>query len=154
MTAFCARAFSLLILLLLLCFWVFPSSSCLPQRKKKCFFMFSYSSFIVSILRVFNPFLVDCFVFKSLKQSPGFIPLLLKESLRCSFCLSLEQLERCRKNGIHRDFSTNPVLLTSTMCCPWWGCVKRLHRPWLKRVEHWGHLRTSWLQILMAVSNG
>lgn len=74
--------------------------------------MFSYTSFIVSILRVFNPFLVDCFVFKSLKQSPGFTPLLLKESLRCSFCLSLEQLEGCRKNGIHRDFSTNPVLHT------------------------------------------
>lgn len=124
-------------------------------KKNKCFFfMFSYSSFIVSVLRVFNPFLVDCVVFKSLKQSPSFIPSALKESLRRSFCLSLAQLEGCRKNGIHGDFSSNPVLHTSTTCCPWWGCVKRPHRPWLERVEHWGHLRTSWLQTLMAVTDG
>lgn len=54
-------------------FWVSPSSSCLFVTKKKVVFLCSYSSFIASSLRVFNPVIVDCFIFKLLKQSAGFV---------------------------------------------------------------------------------
>ena len=59
---------------------------------------------IVSSLRVFNPVLVDCFVFELLKQSPGFIPSAVQRILKMQLLSFLGRLKGCREDEIRVVF--------------------------------------------------